>query len=124
MIDHFTIEEKTCHCGCGLNKVDENPDFLRALNTARELYGKPMDAESMTRCVKHNKKVGGAPYSAHLDGRAIDIRCADKFERIKMQMALLTAGFRRFEIKPTNLHADMKVGAPDMLAIKTEKGIV
>jgi uncharacterized protein YcbK (DUF882 family) len=124
MIDHFTLEEKTCHCGCGLNLVDQNPDFLAALNTAREIYGKEMNAESMTRCVRHNLEIGGAPHSAHLEGRAVDIRCPNKTERMEMVMALLTAGFRRFELKETDVHADMKRDAIVMLAIKTDKGIV
>ena len=123
MKDYFTNQEKECVC-CGLNKVDDNPDFLDALNHARELYGKPMNAESMTRCEKHNKEIGGAPKSAHLDGRAIDIQCDNMVERAEMLWALYEAGFRRFEIKEHDLHADLKLNAPQIVAIKTNHGIV
>lgn len=123
MKDYFSLKEKSCHCGCGLNLVDQNQDFLLALNTARALYGKPMIAESMTRCVRHNLEVGGTPGSAHQMGRAIDIKCTNPRDRFEMIMALISAGFRRFEIKPTDVHADMKQGAPNVLIIKTEGGL-
>lgn len=118
-MDHFTEEEKTCNCGCGLNLVDRNPEFLRALNTARDLYGAPMNATSMTRCEKHNREIGGAPHSAHLDGRAADIRCSNNEDRINMVKCLIAAGFRRIELSPVHIHVDMKQGARDMLMLKS-----
>jgi len=121
-VDYFTQEEKTCHCGCGLNRVDDNPDFLFKLNRARELYGRPMEAESMTRCPAHNAAVGGTPGSAHEDGRAADIKCIGTRDRARMVKALMDAGFTRIELKERDVHADMKVGAPDMLAIKIKGG--
>jgi len=104
--DYFTKEEKTCHCGCGLNLVDRNPRFLQMLNSARELYGKPMVATSMTRCKKHNKAVGGAAASEHLNGLAADIRCSDYYERLAMLEAFWIVGFRRFEISAVHIHVD------------------
>jgi len=126
MSDYFTQSEKTCQCGCGLNLVDkaDNMDFLRALNTARELYGKEMNAISMTRCPAHNKEIGGAPLSAHLDGRGADIQCFGTQERLRMVWALAKAGFRRFELKRGNVHCDMKRNAPDMLTFLTDEGMV
>ena len=124
-MDYFQTYEKECPC-CGLNLVDkaENMDFLRALNTGRELFGGPMNAVSMTRCPKHNREVGGAEHSAHPDGRAADIECHGTEEREHMVRALSHAGFRRFELKKNNIHVDMKIGAPDMLTFKTEEGLV
>jgi hypothetical protein len=124
--DWFSVEEKTCHCGCGLNLVDQNPDFLQALNSAREIYGKPMDANSMTRCARYNKAISTATKSGHLEGRAVDIACRDPRERLPMIMALLAAGFRRIEISAVHVHADMKRSEPnpECLLLKTEKGLV
>lgn len=125
-MDYFTQEEKTCRCGCGLNLVDkvENTDFKLALNSARELYGKPIIATCMTRCEKHNREVGGVDGSAHKDGRAIDIACNDYHEREKLVESLMKAGFRRFELSPVHVHADMKRGASPVILIKTDHGIV
>ena len=118
MTDHFTLEEKTCPCGCGLNLVDLNRDFLIALNTSRDLYGAAMNATSMTRCPKHNAEIGGQPNSVHLQGRAADISCIDGRERKKMLFAFISAGFKRFELSPVHIHADMGVGNPDVVLLK------
>lgn len=123
MSDHFTVEEKACPC-CGLNFVDRNQDFLQALNTARELYGKPMVATSMTRCTKHNVEIGGTSGSAHLEGRAADISCHNMTERMGMIQAFISAGFHRIEVSPVHFHVDMGRGKPDAFMIKTEEGIV
>lgn len=125
-MDYFTQSEKTCQCGCGLNLIDkaDNMDFLRALNTARALYGKEMNAISMTRCPAHNQEIRGAKHSAHMDGRAADINCHGTEERAKMVHALEQTGFRRFELKRTNIHCDMKKGAPDMLTYLTDEGMI
>jgi hypothetical protein len=126
MADWFTAEEKTCHCGCGSNLVDQNLDFLQALNSAREIYGKPMHATSMTRCARYHRAIGGAPKSGHLEGRAADIACRDPRERLPMVMALLAAGFRRIEISAVHVHADKKRSEPnpECLLLKTERGLV
>ncbi len=123
MSEHFTIEEKSCPC-CGLNLVDQNPDFLRALNSARDLYGSPMNAISMTRCSKHNAEIGGAPNSAHLAGRAADIACDNMEVRMDMTRAFIACGFHRIEYSPIHIHVDMKRGAKDALMLRMEKGIV
>ena len=123
-MDYFDAAEKACKCGCGLNLVDRNNDFLRALNTARDLYGAPMEATSMTRCEPHNTEIGGAPRSAHMDGRAADIRCSNMEDRMNMVKCFIAAGFRRIEISPVHIHVDMKKGARGAFMIKTGMGIV
>lgn len=126
MIDYFTREEKTCHCGCGLNRVDEpdNADFLAACNRAREFYGAPIDASCMTRCEKHNQEVKGAKFSAHKDGRGIDVQCSNPTKRMRLVQAFIKAGFERIEVSGEHVHADMKRGAAPVLLIKTDRGIV
>ena len=124
MTDFFTDEEKTCHCGCGLNLVDQNPDFLKALNSARELYGLPMDATCMTRCPAHNAEIGGAAQSAHMDGRAAAIAVHDPGERMHMIRCFIAAGFHRIEVSAVHIHVDAKRGARDVFLLKTGEGIV
>jgi len=125
MKDYFTLEEKTCHCGCGLNLVDapENADFLAACNEAREIYGGPIDASSMTRCEKYNDAIGGTKLSAHKDGRALDTPCTNPTDRMMLVQAFMKAGFKRIEVSAVHVHADMKRDAPPVLLVKTERGI-
>ncbi len=123
MADYFSLGERKCPC-CGLDKTEDNPDFLKALNSARELYGKTMNATSMTRCAKHNAEIGGAPQSVHLVGRAADIACTNMGERMAMIRAFVACGFHRIEVSPVHIHVDMKEGARDAFMIKTSKGIV
>lgn len=122
MANYFSVEEQSCHCGCGLNEVADNPDFLSALNTARTIYGKPMRVTCMTRCPAHNAAVGGAPDSTHMQGRAVDIACTDPGDRADLHDALWKAGFRRFELSGIHVHADMRVGARPVLLLKLSKG--
>jgi uncharacterized protein YcbK (DUF882 family) len=123
-MNHFASEEQTCGCGCGLNLIERNPDFLRALNSARELYGDEMNATSMTRCPEHNAAVGGAPHSAHLDGRAADISCTGLKNRMDMIRAFIACGFHRIEVSPVHIHVDMKKGAHDAFMLKIGETIV
>jgi hypothetical protein len=75
-MNYFSIKERSCRCGCGL---DLTPDFLILLNKIREEYGKPINLTCGARCPKHNAKVGGAKKSSHLEGRAVDIVRTEEF---------------------------------------------
>lgn len=66
----ITWRETVCKCGCGLNITTK---FHNTINDLREEYGKPIIVLSGARCPNHNKKVGGAPNSAHCEGRAVDV---------------------------------------------------
>lgn len=110
--DHFTQKEKSCKCGCGLNLVDRNIEFLKALNSAREIANIPFVVNCMTRCEKHNKEVGGEPHSSHMRGLACDISCTDSISREKIIKALLTTGFNRIGIAKTFIHCDMDTSLP------------
>lgn len=71
-VGHFKREEFACKCGCGFDVVDA--ELLQVLERVRENFGKSVEIISGARCQKHNKKVGGAPASLHLIGKAADIR--------------------------------------------------
>lgn len=47
-------------------------ELLARLNRFRVIYGKPMNVTSGFRSEAHNKKIGGAPGSAHLSCQAAD----------------------------------------------------
>jgi len=67
----FSKQELACPC-CG--KVDMDLDFMLALNKLRESYGKPLYVSSGYRCKKHNTKIKGHHNSAHMQGKAIDLK--------------------------------------------------
>ena len=95
--------ETCCKCKCGLNITAK---FMDKLNDVREDLGKPMIVLSGARCESHNKKVGGAKLSAHVEGLACD------FERTPALEAWCTeANLERFGLymedpaaTPTWLH--------------------
>lgn len=72
---HFVWEEARCHCGCQipeklLPEIAKTADWAEKVRSA--LGGHPMKVLSWYRCEKWNARVGGAPKSQHLLGRAID----------------------------------------------------
>jgi hypothetical protein len=70
--NYFQPGEFVCKCGCGTNKVRQG--LIDTLNVIREKLGAPVVVTSGTRCVKHNKAVGGVSNSNHLSGDAADIQ--------------------------------------------------
>lgn len=68
---YFKDSEFTCKCGCGLN-LQKN-GIKRIADEIREHFGRPAIITSGTRCVAHNKRVGGEQGSYHTTGNAIDI---------------------------------------------------
>ena len=74
-IKYFKKEEFTCKCGCGLNNIQLK--VVQVADEIREHFGKPAIVTSGTRCVKHNKEVGGVVNSRHLVGKAIDLYIED-----------------------------------------------
>ena len=68
---HFYRKEFACKCGCGGDTVDV--ELLRVLDQLRMRWMAPVIITSGYRCAAHNAKVGGAPDSQHLVGKAADI---------------------------------------------------
>jgi len=69
---HFRRREFACRCGCGFDAVDM--ELVEGLEALRErIGGKPIIVASGCRCPKHNKEIGGAKRSKHMEGKAADI---------------------------------------------------
>lgn len=68
----FYRYEFACNCGCGFDTIDT--ETLKVIQDARTHFGVPMIVTSASRCVKYNKRIGGAKKSQHLVSRAIDCR--------------------------------------------------
>jgi uncharacterized protein YcbK (DUF882 family) len=72
---HFSREEFACKCGCGFATVDVK--LIELLEVVRTHFNKPVIINSGCRCPEHNKKVGGASKSKHMEGIAADIVVKD-----------------------------------------------
>lgn len=76
---HFKDSELQCHCGCGVNGMQQS-----ALDLAEDVRSKAedhfgqgrvkIDVISPYRCPEHNAAVGGAKHSQHVLGLALDLR--------------------------------------------------
>ena len=107
---HFKTSEFDCKCGCGKNNI--HPEFVNMLETARTWAGIAFVVNSGCRCESHNRKVGGKPDSAHLDGLAADIRANNNWYRYKILGALFRAGFQRILINRDFIHVDVDSNKP------------
>lgn len=84
---YFSIEELTYSATAERYGIDNTPDdgivvnlcnlIGKILDPLREEYGRPIVVTSGYRCEKLNKKIGGSKKSAHIYGRAADIRSSN-----------------------------------------------
>jgi len=90
-----------------------DPDLMFKLDRARELYGFPIYITSGYRTEEENKAVGGVPNSAHLTGKAADLKLSpDPFIQKKMMWALGRAGFQRVFVYSRHAHCDVDHDKP------------
>jgi len=90
-------------------------EILSMLDTAREIYGKPMAINSGFRTEEHNQEVGGTENSSHLRGLAADIKCTTSADRYDLLDSLFKAGFNRIGIAKTFIHVDIDPDKPPFL---------
>ena len=70
---HFLAAEFACN-HCGKTAPKGVPDsLLRYLELLRAEYDSPVIINSGYRCPTHNRNVGGATHSRHLEGDAADV---------------------------------------------------
>lgn len=90
----FSPAEIACR-GTGTLLVHEGA--LDALQALRDRLGKPMIVRSGYRSPEHNRAVGGAPASKHMEGTAFDISMAnhdpETFEAAAREVGFLGFGF-------------------------------
>ena len=90
----FSPAEIACRGSGSLRINEEALDKLQAL---RDRLGKPLIVRSAYRSPAHNRAVGGASRSKHLDGTAFDIAMANHdpaaFEAAAREMGFLGFGF-------------------------------
>ena len=70
--EHFKVREFRCKDGSEIIFVDDY--MVQILEMLRKKIEKPIIITSGYRTPEHNKKVGGAKYSYHMRGMAVDIK--------------------------------------------------
>lgn len=100
----FSPAEIACR---GSGKLRINEDALDKLQALRTTLARPMIVNSGYRSKEHNKRVGGAAQSMHLEGKAFDISMANH-EPVSFIAAARAAGFRGIGTYPRSnfIHID------------------
>lgn len=102
----FSPAELRCK-GTGLDIPlnDNTMDALDKLQKMRDIVDKPFVINSAYRSPEHNKRVGGAKKSMHVQGRAFDIRIAGHDPKV-LYRAAKKAGFKGIGFHTSFLHVD------------------
>ena len=100
----FSPREMACK---GTGKLIINTDAMDDLQSLRDMLGKPLIITSAYRSPEHNKRVGGAKRSKHLEGIAFDVRM-DNHNPHTFEAAARAAGFTGFGYYPKSgfMHID------------------
>ena len=112
-VPNFKQEEFTCKCGCGATAM--RPSFILKLQTARTEAGVPFAIRSGFRCRQHNLDVGAEETSSHTRGCAGDIEAKPSYDRFRIVIGCLRAGFKRIGIGKDFVHVDEDKRKPDEL---------
>lgn len=80
------------------------------LEALRQELGVPFVITSGYRCPAHNRLVGGAANSYHVQGMAADIACPQDFTVEEFGRLCLRHGFTGVGVYPTFVHVDVRPG--------------
>ena len=85
-----------------------NEEALDKLQALRDCLGKPLIVRSAYRSPAHNRAVGGAARSKHLDGTAFDIAMTNH-DPVAFEEAARPVGFKGFGFYPRSgfMHIDL-----------------
>ncbi|MCA0872229.1 DUF882 domain-containing protein [Seohaeicola saemankumensis] len=102
---NFSPAEIACR---GTGKLLVNEAALDRLQALRDRLGKPMIVRSAYRSPEHNKAVGGATRSKHMEGAAFDISMANH-DPVAFEAAARAVGFLGFGFYPRSgfIHVDL-----------------
>ena len=102
---NFSPAEIACR---GTGQLKLHPAALDTLQALRERLGKPMIVRSAYRSPEHNRAVGGANASKHMDGTAFDIAMANH-DPAAFEAAAREVGFLGFGYYPRSgfMHVDL-----------------
>jgi hypothetical protein len=102
---NFSAPEIACR---GTGKLLINAPALDKLQALRDRLSKPLIVRSAYRSPEHNRAVGGATRSKHLDGTAFDIAMANQ-DPVAFEAAAREVGFLGFGFYPRSdfMHIDL-----------------
>jgi zinc D-Ala-D-Ala carboxypeptidase len=102
---NFSPAEIACR---GTGKLLVNEVALERLQALRNRLGKPLIVRSAYRSPEHNRAVGGAKRSKHLEGTAFDIGMSNH-DPVAFEAAAREAGFLGFGFYPRSdfIHVDL-----------------
>ena len=102
---NFSPDEIACR---GTGQIKLHPEALDKLQALRDRLGKPLIIRSAYRSPEHNRAVGGAPASKHMDGTAFDIAMANH-DPVAFEAAAREVGFLGFGYYPRSgfMHIDL-----------------
>jgi zinc D-Ala-D-Ala carboxypeptidase len=100
----FSPRELACK---GTGQLTINEDALDKLQALRDRLGKPLVLTSAYRSPEHNRRVGGAKNSLHMQGVAFDVRM-DNHDPFEFEAAARAVGFTGFGFYPKSgfMHID------------------
>jgi zinc D-Ala-D-Ala carboxypeptidase len=102
---NFSPAEIACR-GTGAIKI--NTEAMDKLQVLRDRLGKPLIVRSAYRSPEHNRRVGGAPRSKHMDGTAFDTAMSNH-DPTSFAVAAREVGFLGFGYYPRSgfMHIDL-----------------
>jgi len=102
---NFSPAEIACR---GTGQLKLYPDALDKLQALRDRLGKPLIVRSAYRSPEHNRAVGGATRSKHMDGTAFDIAMSNH-DPVAFEAAAREVGFLGFGTYPRSgfMHVDL-----------------
>lgn len=102
---NFSPAEIACR---GTGQLKLHPEALDKLQALRDRLGKPLIVRSAYRSPEHNRAVGGAKASKHMDGTAFDIAMSNH-DPAAFEAAARAVGFLGFGYYPRSgfMHIDL-----------------
>ena len=102
---NFSPAEIACR---GTGQLKLHPEALDKLQALRDRLGKPLIVRSAYRSPEHNRNVGGAPCSKHMDATAFDIAMSNH-DPAAFEAAAREVGFLGFGFYPRSgfIHIDL-----------------
>jgi zinc D-Ala-D-Ala carboxypeptidase len=102
---NFSPAEIACR---GTGQLKLHPTALDKLQALRDRLGKPLIIRSAYRSPEHNRAIGGAPRSKHMDGTAFDIAMSNH-DSVAFEAAARAVGFLGFGYYPRSgfMHIDL-----------------
>ena len=102
---NFSPAEIACR---GTGQLKLHPEALDKLQALRDRLGKPLIVRSAYRSPEHNRNVGGASRSKHMDGTAFDIAMSNH-DPAAFEAAAREVGFLGFGFYPRSgfIHIDL-----------------